>query len=206
MNDLVENVQEQAVEITAEMLQKSYNEKIKSLPVDVQESIIKSLNEVEQIQNDNSRIIVKINKTLQHVLKITDEVSPVAACKSGCAACCHNEVIISADEAAQIAAKIGRTINITPYTSKAMTIKRLAEVKNTRCTFLSDENTCSIYEFRPLICKVRMNISEYPQICEQRGNGPMFDYKPLWKMQGEYMKKNHISVKDIRDFFATEEA
>ena len=92
-------------------------------------------------------------------------------CASGCAACCHTQISVFESEAAVIAAGVqglpdaelvklrsaleaasseaGRAKGTTPDGKKAVA-----------CLFL-DKNMCSIYEFRPTICRTQGMAIQY---------------------------------------------
>jgi ferredoxin len=81
-------------------------------------------------------------------------------CKKGCAACCYQEVAVTAGEAkeALVAAKKNgiaidwdRAENQSKWgfelDNPALNLKM--PIAQRKCVFLSDENTCGIYESRP---------------------------------------------------------
>jgi Fe-S-cluster containining protein len=82
-----------------------------------------------------------------------DHAQKFAACRMGCGHCCYVSVPITDFEARYI----GEKINTAPAPVKHSIRRNLTEVSGkTPCIFLKD-NACSIYEFRPLTCRIHMN-------------------------------------------------
>lgn len=93
---------------------------------------------------------------------IVESVGTVATCHAGCGACCHIPVRISEYEAAVIAARTGR--KMTKVSAKAA--KRLNQKEfYCACPFLQ-EGRCSIYEFRPLMCRIHFSLDDSPDWCD----------------------------------------
>ncbi|ELP6118928.1 YkgJ family cysteine cluster protein [Vibrio vulnificus] len=86
-------------------------------------------------------------------------VKPSSVCQKGCGQCCHVNTDVSYPEALYIAANTSRDINFSPR-------KR---GDNERCTFLSDDMSCSIYEFRPLVCRTFHAVDNWEE-CYIKGN------------------------------------
>lgn len=88
------------------------------------------------------------------------------ACHKGCSHCCHVQVLITQDEANVIGKRINR---------KPRYIRPPGRGKNDRdtfdwgyhnpCTFLVN-GECSIYEHRPLPCRVQYNVDIDALLCE----------------------------------------
>ncbi len=89
--------------------------------------------------------------------------APATACKAGCGWCCHQQVGISAPEAARIAvhladlpaeqaAPLKDKIRATAKATAGMGTRARARSK-LPCPFLGDDGACSIYAVRPLRCR-----------------------------------------------------
>lgn len=89
--------------------------------------------------------------------------APPSACKAGCGWCCHQQVGISAPEAARIlvhlstlpegeAAPLKDKIRAAAKATAGMGTRTRARSK-LPCPFLGDDGACSIYAVRPLRCR-----------------------------------------------------
>jgi uncharacterized protein len=83
------------------------------------------------------------------------------SCKMGCGSCCHYEVEVTADDAEILAAVVleGRVkIDRTRLARLALREKqdqswKRGVVPDNRCVFLSEGNSCGIYNDRPAACR-----------------------------------------------------
>jgi len=90
-------------------------------------------------------------------------IAPYAACKERCSHCCHIPVSIAPTEAKLIGSNIGR-----PVASPALAFTPDATIAvgySNPCPFLKD-GACSIYEHRPIICRVHWNLDVDALLCE----------------------------------------
>lgn len=102
--------------------------------------------------------------------KLADEMmsynAPDVACKRGCSHCCHVQVLITVDEAEIIGKRIGRKPQ--PIFGRG---RGRADVQSfdwgyhNPCTFLVN-GECSIYENRPLPCRLQYNLDHDSLMCE----------------------------------------
>jgi Fe-S-cluster containining protein len=94
-----------------------------------------------------------------------------ASCRKGCAHCCHLLVDITKSEALLLA-DAARALS----PEKKQRLKEQASWPNdpmffvhqfpkSRCVFLADDNSCSIYERRPMACRAHFVISD-PVHCD----------------------------------------
>lgn len=120
-----------------------------------------------------SDLVQEIYSALDETL---DDVSKKAkvTCKVGCAHCCELLAMMTFSEAILIAEKL---LEKPDWKDIAQKLKVQAEKacfdgisevayfeKRVRCSFLSDNNTCAIYEIRPACCRYHVVISE-PSLC-----------------------------------------
>lgn len=141
----------------------------------------------------------------------------VAACRKGCDHCCHIPLTISKVEADVIGKAIGRSPR------KPTAAVRLAELENdiaawqgaqaelqaaapdTPCPFLVD-HACSIYESRPLPCRILINLDDDELLCRKvDGVDVPVPYADAMVFKAHYMALQPAGVlADIRDFFPDE--
>lgn len=91
----------------------------------------------------------------------TEKISHITACNSGCSSCCSKNILISRTEAAYIA-------NATNSFMKKKPVDRdLEDFNGIPCCFVEKETgACSIYESRPVICRVYVNMDKDNLLCQ----------------------------------------
>lgn len=141
-------------EYTPEQRRELASEKLDSFFGSVPPELKERVNSLPaRISKMNARTAVK----LQEVLRTTDELFAHAdgfvACAKGCGHCCHVSVPIADFEARYIADNIGIT-SVVLTRSIRHALSEFSE--NTPCRFLQD-GACSIYEVRPLTCRLHVN-------------------------------------------------
>jgi len=99
-------------------------------------------------------------------------VEPHAACKPGCSACCHQTVMVTEAEAKLIARETGAAYRHPVQWRGVGQEDRLAfEAKP--CTFLAADGRCSIYEHRPMACRLLFNLDRDALLCQIVPGSPM---------------------------------
>jgi len=120
----------------------------------------------------------------QYIHRLIDEkLAPVVSnptvekyvsCKKGCSACCHTQVSVTADEAHLLAILLKQQKNVdfnklemqARSQDDAASWYRLSFDQRS-CIFLKSDQTCSVYENRPSVC--RTNYAFNPSIlCDTR--------------------------------------
>lgn len=148
---------------------------------------------------------------MRRVIAIADRtarlIGPHTPCRRGCASCCHMATTISSIEAAQIGKAIGRTPKPgRPPLDVAET--RKAEIDKwhlTPCTFLGLENECTIYDVRPLACRIHHSIEDTPEPCDiSRGVRGVHAINLQWLNHAAAIALREESFGDIREFFPPE--
>lgn len=145
----------------------------------------------------------KLQKIRELINVINDSLQGVSACRSGCSQCCHIPVLMTQTEADIIAEEIGVTAKNPSYIRES----NMALVGQP-CTFLKDTQ-CSIYESRPLACRLCHNMDEDALLCElfpgEKISVPYFDgsrYEFLW-LQGIGLRDGK-QLAHLTDFFPLE--
>lgn len=130
---------------------------------------------------------------------LSDAYGPHAACKSGCAHCCHIPVKITQAEAIHIGRKVGRT----PLPASRLPPEPQIQGYESPCPFLVD-NACSIYAHRPAVCRSHLNLDKDDLLCQlQPGMAvpvPYLDTRPLVMAAFQVLGTNQV-LADIRQWF-----
>ncbi len=137
----------------------------------ITKSIIKKLrklsNPIQRAQYAHKQVNNSIEKLLEDPI-----VKNNITCKRGCAACCHTQVGITSDEAFLLTDLI-----VKGHPVDTSRLKIQAQIGNNsnewlklsyhmrKCVFLRENNECSIYEQRPLVCRTNLVISP-PKNCD----------------------------------------
>lgn len=97
-------------------------------------------------------------------------------CKSGCSACCHTQVSVTADEAALLASHIeaGLKINLDRLKIQEKAKNDSAafyklSYTDRGCVFLNDAGSCTVYKDRPSVCRTNAVVGSASQ-CDTRQN------------------------------------
>lgn len=133
----------------------------------------------------------------------------LAACRQGCSHCCRVAVIISRAEAQVIARETGAKLNPKAgrYTmsssSQADATGAAQEAFGTPCPFLRDQ-ACSIYDSRPLPCRLLLNMDEDDLLCQLiEGSAPQVPYMNSMghSVAAVAILGEHQDYDDIRNWF-----
>lgn len=111
-----------------------------------------------------------------HLLKIADRLNealaPYSACAPGCSHCCHMPTMIYTHEAQRLADASGRKmLDIKPRLVEE-SLKTAAKFSGTPCPFLANDGRCSVYNDRPLICRLHHSLNDNPSDCRVGPHGP----------------------------------
>lgn len=134
----------------------------------------------------------------------------IAACKRGCSHCCHIGVVISRAEATVIAKETGASLNPMAGALKLEEAASPAAIKEQTdrafgqpCTFLK-EGQCSIYDKRPLVCRLLINLDDDDLLCRLIENhAPEVPYLNTMNHQVALVAimGKHQDYDDIRNWF-----
>lgn len=123
----------------------------------------------------------KLKKVRELIDLLNTSLSGISACQSGCSHCCHIPVLMTQTEANIISEEIQVKAEMPAYSLST----KMSEV-GVPCTFLKD-NKCSIYDSRPIACRLCHNMDEDSILCNlfpgEQINVPYFDghrYEHLW--------------------------
>jgi len=147
----------------------------------------------------------------------------VAPCKTGCAHCCHQSVQMTRAEAEEIARVSGREISTAPARSYALremlrdedgeellALREGAAQAYTGkpCPFLNASKACSIYEARPLTCRLHLSLADDDGPCKLSGEqggqtGAWVPYVDVTMRQVASLSVLGLNqvIADVRDWF-----
>lgn len=133
------------------------------------------------------------------------------ACKRGCSHCCYIAVGIMGLEAEVIGEAIGRKPE--PVTEFTTDFSYLPLGYDNPCTFLKN-NECSIYEDRPLACRIHSNLEPDNTPCrlDKPRETSEFNLEFLYSLYAEICLEapradpDNPALADIRKWFPPEEA
>lgn len=138
---------------------------------------------------------------------------PLAACREGCAACCHLPVAITSAEASLLSQASGRPA-ATPSSSQSVA-ELVADPAAAAalasgpaagavgpCPFLAGDR-CGVYAVRPLACRLHLNLDADALLCQVvPGRPAQVPYADTRRMLAYALALQTDEVlADIRDFF-----
>jgi uncharacterized protein len=146
--------------------------------------------------------VVRLQEMLKTADAIFDFAGNFAACARGCGHCCHVSVPITAMEAKWMGERLG----VQPMEVKQSIRHNLGEFgSHTPCPFLAN-GECSIYEVRPLTCRMHMNFDRDNYWClhenwqKPDAEIPRPTIQPLIDAYHQVTASERVMA-DIRDFF-----
>jgi Fe-S-cluster containining protein len=157
----------------------------------------------KRITQISARPVIRLKEVLNTADQIFDQAGKFAACARGCGHCCHVSVPITQFEARYM----GENLGITPVELKQSVKHELSEYgSHTPCPFLAN-GECSIYEYRPLTCRMHMNFDRDNYWClhenwqKPEAEIPRPTIQPI--IDAYHMTISSVApiMADIRDFF-----
>lgn len=165
------------------------------------------INNLVVLQNPNINNFAKLEAVYKESDKINDFLKPYFSCNRGCCFCCKYDVLITKFEAMYISLKTGINLRNNSFSF----------YNNTYCPFLKN-NVCSIYNFRPLICR-SYHVYGNPNDCEidyknhqskiqiQYGTAGSGYGNAIYKEFGRFIESKNNSMfhgekLDIRNYFS----
>lgn len=103
--------------------------------------------------------LFKVADSMHHALQ------PYTTCHKGCSYCCSSRTLIYRFEALTLAKVTGRKMVEIPYRSQAEVIETGCASQPQICPFVVDD-CCSVYEHRPMICRLHHSFNDDPRDCE----------------------------------------
>ncbi|TCV83399.1 tetratricopeptide repeat protein [Sulfurirhabdus autotrophica] len=196
----VKDVVSRTPEATQVTAKRNYESFLAAIPLEVHRREEKLPAELKKM---NAKPMVKLATIRKSVETLFSYAESYVACRKGCAFCCHQAVDISRLEAEYIQEKTG-----VKYTQVTKPSRRdpLGFSEKTPCPFLK-HGSCSIYEHRPLICRIAVNLDSDPYWCEFEnwhkpgGAVPKPSFRSIHTAYTDLNEKVGSIKADIRDFF-----
>jgi len=120
--------------------------------------------ELQQVGSELTGIEEKRRKVIKIADRMVKALRPHVPCESGCTACCHMNTLIYEHEAKRLAEVSGRPMTILPYRPMNVVLAEGNKYNHQPCPFLVN-NRCSVYEHRPLVCRVHHSLSDSALDC-----------------------------------------
>lgn len=154
--------------------------------------------ELEHENSSSKSKLAKIYRLLDDASRLAE---PFVACRRGCSACCHMNVVVSSLEAERLAAVSGRTM--APVVRP--TEHNDAKFSGVPCPFLVNDE-CSVYEARPFACRNHRNFDSDSYWCQPERS--FAEGMPMLRFEGARAAYTKVvlntklgGLADIRDFF-----
>ena len=122
---------------------------------------------VRRIALENASTKIKLKKLIKLSDATVDALRPHTACRAGCAHCCRLPTLIYEHEAVVMAEASGHEMVRPPYRSREEVLTASLTYYGHSCPFLIDSK-CSIYEHRPVVCRVHHSLNDDESNCEKR--------------------------------------
>lgn len=135
--------------------------------------------------------------------EISKAITPYVACKQGCSFCCNIATTITTTEAQIIGKHVGRKPQV--FTKRVNILTNIPKYSGVPCPFLK-EGRCSIYEVRPLACRIHFNLSDSPYFCNTSipSKDSIVPQTNNDNIDAAHFKAFHNEIwADMRDFFPT---
>lgn len=173
---------------------------------------------IQQIESMAIELVdIKLSKNakLTMLRKLIDGLNVLIvqniACSKGCSSCCYMATLTFSIEVENISTQVKIKPKKFKGIFKNLNDEKLANIQHTiqgvPCTFLKN-NECSIYDIRPLACRLHHNLSNSPQMCDTSLDSettciPKIDL-PLFQQAMVIMFGDRgDSMGDIREAFPT---
>ena len=113
----------------------------------------------------NTRPALKLIKLTELATKVDLALRPHYSCGRGCSHCCSMITLIYRYEAVRLAEVTGREMIELPFRPHDQVLLAGMLVNGKQCAFVVD-GCCSVYEHRPMICRLHHSFNKDPRDCE----------------------------------------
>lgn len=159
---------------------------------------------INKLNTQSGNIYLKLKQMYAFLERFNKEfVSTFTSCKKGCCSCCKIDVHLTVLEATYIA----------QATKIIARDNQLTTGHKSKCPFLSEKGACSIYNYRPILCRT-YHVLTPPELCSQQSNqvlqygvqranmgNHIYNTITEWVYFQTYHCTGKLEPKDIRDVF-----
>ncbi len=118
----------------------------------------------DKILGMNASLRVRYARLATLADRINTALAPLAACHKGCHHCCNLTTLIYRFEAVRLAEVSGRKMIEVPYRPEEEVTTWAAMRPRQQCPFVV-EGCCSVYDDRPMICRLHHSLGSDPGRC-----------------------------------------
>lgn len=123
---------------------------------------------VTRVAQENASHTARRAQIVSIADRFNGALSNYAACKEGCSFCCYMPTMIYEHEAERLAYASGRNVAQLSVKPVSRALEDAKRYSGTACPFLK-EGKCSVYDARPLICRLHHSLNENPEDCRITG-------------------------------------
>ena len=126
----------------------------------------------ESILGMNASYRIKHSKLVKLADEFNQAVKPQAACREGCCYCCSMPTLIYRYEAKLLEKVSGRSMVELPYRPEQVVLAAAIRKYGEQCPFVV-LGRCSVYDNRPMICRLHHSLNKDPRDCDTSTPIPM---------------------------------
>jgi Fe-S-cluster containining protein len=120
--------------------------------------------QAHRILNDNVRFTIKSTRLYRLADEMKSILEPFVVCGPGCSHCCHLPTMIYQHEADAMAVAANRVARRLKFRLMPVALRAAHAFIGRPCPFLIGGH-CSIYNHRPLICRLHNSLNDNPEDC-----------------------------------------
>lgn len=121
------------------------------------------------------------------------------SCRKGCSHCCYHLISLSSNEVGDLPklnSEQNEIINFQIQYLDYETQWNIVPTEFRRCVFLDDNNSCSVYEKRPLVCRSTL-VSSPSENCKLEGTN---EIEPIYNTKANLVMLAFYTVEDAKPF------
>lgn len=172
----------------------------------ITESVLHLLPIVASNTTSKADILAFMEVGYGHVDKANESIDKRITCKKGCSFCCHDDIKMTSFEADYLLDHIKKkgikhNRSLVKVQNRAKDFSKLKFNKK-KCPLLGEEGECTVYEARPMICRIYNSTSLDTMLCHPSTSGESETVKIVEVMgfMGALIKtdnKPSVSIREI---------